>query len=103
MSQRSTDSDVRNAVAFIPVTSIGMEFSDQEAVKFDRWLARHDAEVSRKALEDAADAIDGFAERLESYQLDSGSEQRAVAYRQASSYLRRPVALLPENQEEGRG
>lgn len=40
-----TDGDVRNAVAFIPITTTGMKFSEAEAEKFDRWLAAHDAEV----------------------------------------------------------
>ncbi|MGY4859522.1 hypothetical protein [Cryobacterium sp. AP23] len=48
------DQDVRNAVAFIPVTSTQMEFSDDEAVKFDRWLAKHDAEVAAQAAVIAA-------------------------------------------------
>ncbi|ALJ19546.1 hypothetical protein [Microbacterium sp. No. 7] len=49
MSRGFTDSDVRNAVAFVPVTSIGMEFSEREAAKFDSWLAEHDRQVAERA------------------------------------------------------
>ena len=40
------DQGVRNAVAFVPATSIQMRFSDAEAAKFDRWLTRNNAEVA---------------------------------------------------------
>ena len=43
------DQGVRNAVAFVPATSIQMRFSDAEAAKFDRWLAAHDAAIRAEA------------------------------------------------------
>lgn len=59
MANEFVDADVRNAVGFVPVTSIGMRFSDQEAEKFDRWLARHDAQVKADALQDVQQMVAG--------------------------------------------
>jgi hypothetical protein len=49
-----------------------MQFSDDEAAKFDRWLAKHDAEVaaeatagSRAALEFAAAHMEDMADSLD--------------------------------------
>ena len=54
------DQGVRNAVAFVPVTSIQMRFSDAEAARFDRWLAKHDAEGAANALNEATVLADSF-------------------------------------------
>jgi hypothetical protein len=53
-NQTRSTADVRNAVAFVPVTSIQMRFSEAEAEMFDRWLKAHDAVVAATALEEAA-------------------------------------------------
>lgn len=57
-----SDTDVRNAVGFIPKVSLELRFSEAEAAKFDRWLEKHDAEQRASALERAAlDAEEIFA------------------------------------------
>ena len=48
------DQGVRNAVAFVPATSIQMRFSDAEAAKFDRWLTADRAEVWNEGHADGA-------------------------------------------------
>lgn len=36
---------VRSWAAFVPVTSVGMRWSEKDAAAFDRWLAEHDAQL----------------------------------------------------------
>jgi hypothetical protein len=40
---------VRSGFAFVPEASTAMRWSDEEAEKFDRWLAEHDRQEREKA------------------------------------------------------
>jgi len=46
--------DVRNRYATVDFSTY--ETSDADLAEFDRWLTKHDAEVGKQALLDAADA-----------------------------------------------
>lgn len=49
MANDFSDADVRSAVGFIPAGTTQMRFSEQEAEKFDRWLARVKREAAAAA------------------------------------------------------
>src|SRR5690606_3140006 len=48
--------------------------SDEEAAsaEFDRWLARHDAEVAAKALRDAADDLTPGDDKVDDWGIEAG-------------------------------
>lgn len=66
MSERiPTTDEVRDWAAYIPKTSVDMEFNAKDAAAFDRWLEQHDQEVlaahqgqmTDKARREFADAL----------------------------------------------
>ena len=54
MTRELTDAEVRNAVGFVPSLTTQMRFSDAEAEKFDRWLARVKEEAATAAWDEGA-------------------------------------------------
>ncbi len=76
-------------------------YSHRHKLEFfvNRWLAAHDAEAARKALEDAADEfqINTWAELLSTGNT-IGKAQRVTEWLRA-----RAAAFQPEKQEDDRG